>query len=57
MSAIFEMRSHAGSQASIHLAFKIIGNLPPHFQAVDFDRLFRQVSSSRPDYALSDASG
>jgi hypothetical protein len=59
MSAIFKMRSHAGSQGSIHLAFKIIGNLPPHFYAVDFDGLFRQVSFSRPDYgpALSDAPG
>ena len=59
MSAISKMRSHAGSQGSIHLAFKIIGNLLPHFHAIDFDRLFRQVSCSRPDYgpALSDAPG
>jgi hypothetical protein len=42
VSAIFEVRSHAGAQRCIHLAFKIIGNLPPHFYAVDFDGLLRQ---------------
>ena len=48
MSAIFKVRSHAGAEGSIHLAFKIVGNLPPHFQAVDFDGPFRQKSYSRP---------
>src|SRR6266446_5232836 len=44
MSAIFEVRSHAGAEGSIHLAFKIIGNLPPHFYTVDFDGPLRQMS-------------
>ena len=47
MSAILKVRSHAGAEVSIHLAFKIIGNLPPHFYAVDFDGFVRQVSCSR----------
>lgn len=47
MSAVLKVGSHAGAERSIHLAFKIIGNLPPHFYAVDFDGLLRQVSCSR----------
>jgi hypothetical protein len=52
MSAILKVRSHAGAEVSIHLAFKIIGNLPPHFYAVDFDGLFRQTFYSPPDYVV-----
>ena len=47
MSAILKVRSHAGAERRVHLTFKIIGNLPPHFYAVDFDGLFRQVYCSR----------
>ena len=47
MSAILKVRSHAGAERSVHLTFKIIGNLTPHFYAVDFDGLVRQVSCSR----------
>jgi len=49
MSAILKVRSHAGAERSVHLTFKIIGNLAPHFYAVDFDGLVRQVSRSRLD--------
>ncbi len=41
--AILKVRSHAGAEIAIHFAFKIIRNVPPHFYAVDFDGLFRQV--------------
>jgi len=44
MRAILKVRSHAGSELSIHLTFKIIRNVPPNFNAIDFDRLLRQVS-------------
>jgi len=37
------MGSHAGAEIAIHFAFKIVRNVPPHFYAVDFDGLFRQV--------------
>ena len=47
VSAILEVRSHARAERSIHLALKIVGNLPPHFYAVDFDGSLRQVSDSR----------
>jgi hypothetical protein len=50
MSAILKVRSHAGAQGSIHLAFKIIGNPPPHFYAVNFDGLLRQMSYSLRAY-------
>jgi len=40
MSAILKVRRHAGAERSVHLTFKIIGNLAPHFYAVDFDGLF-----------------
>ncbi len=46
VSAILEVRSHARADRSIHLAFKIVGNLPPHFYAVNFDGLLRQMSYS-----------
>ena len=44
MRAILKVRSHAGSELSIHLTFKIIRNMPPNFNAIDFDGLLRQVS-------------
>lgn len=47
MSAILKVRSHAGAERRVHLTFKIIRNLAPHFYAVDFDGLVRQVSCSR----------
>ncbi len=47
MSAILKVRSHAGAERRVHLTLKIIGNLAPHFYAVDFDGLVRQVSCSR----------
>lgn len=47
MSAILKVRSHAGAERSVYLTFKIVGNLAPHFYAVDFDGLVRQVSCSR----------
>ena len=47
MSAILKVRSHAGAEITIHLAFKIIRNVPPHFYAVDFDGLLRQGCYSR----------
>jgi hypothetical protein len=50
MRAILKVRSHAGAELSIHLAFKIIRNVPPNFNAIDFDRLLRQASYSRSDY-------
>ncbi len=46
MSAILKVRSHTGAELSVHLAFKIIGNLPPDFYAVNFDGLLRQMSYS-----------
>ncbi len=49
MSAILKVRSHAGAERSVYLTLKIIGNLAPHFYAVDFDGLVRQVSCSRLD--------
>ena len=50
MSAVLKVGSHAGAERSIHLAFKIIGNLPPHFYAVDFDGLLRQMFYSLRAY-------
>ena len=47
VSAILEVRSHARAERSINLAFNVVGNLPPHFYAVDFDGSLRQVSYSR----------
>jgi len=47
MSAILKVRSHAGAERSVYLTFKIVGNLAPHFYAVDFDGRVRQVSCSR----------
>ena len=46
VSAILEVRSHARAERSINLAFKVVGNLPPHFYAVNFDGLLRQMSYS-----------
>ena len=50
VSAILEVRSHARAERSIHLALKIVGNLPPHFYAVNFDGLLRQMSYSLRAY-------
>src|SRR6266853_728742 len=58
MSAILKVRSHASAERRVHLTLKIIGNLAPHFYAVDFDGLVRQVSyspSSLFPQPLSDA--
>jgi len=46
MSAILKVRSHAGAERRVHLTLKIIGNLAPHFYAVDFDGPLRQMSYS-----------
>jgi len=53
MSAILKVGSHAGAEFSIHLAFKIIGNVPPHFDAVDFDGPLRQMSHSHSNLMFS----
>ena len=50
MSAILKVRSHAGTELSVYLTFKIIGNLTPYFYAVDFDGLVRQMSYSLRAY-------
>jgi hypothetical protein len=50
MSAILKVGSHAVAERSVNLAFKVVGNLPPHFHAVDLDGLFCQMSHSSQAY-------